>query len=334
MKISASVYSNKTKGLESLVKELDVFNVDLFHIDCNDDLSVFDDIEAIQKISNTPIDLHIISSDPEKFYPGLLKLDVDFVTFQYENLKSPLVLPKEIKSKFGLSIVSETPISVFEEYKDVMDFILFMTTTPGQSGGSFNKENFKKIREFKKIYPDKKIHVDGGVNDEVSFVLRSMGVFSVVSGSYLVNANIIGNALHNLRSNSIESHISIRDFMMTKEELPILSGTTTEFSDVLQSIEKYCLGFTMLVSESGKLEGIISNADIRKGLIKRIHNLNSISVKDVTNTHPIKINSKLTVSEMLVFVKNLRIPILYLPVVDENNMLEGALMFNNLIKGE
>ncbi|MGZ4034759.1 MAG: hypothetical protein ACXVNN_07975 [Bacteroidia bacterium] len=334
MKISASVYSNKTKSLESLVKELDVFNVDFIHIDCNDDLSVFDDIEAIQKISKTPIDLHIISSEPEKFYPGLLKLNVDFVTFQFENLRSPLQIPKDIKSKLGLAIISPTPITVFEQYKEVMDFILFMTTTPGQSGGLFNKENFKKIREFKKGYPDKKIHVDGGVNDEVSFVLRSMGVYSVVSGSYLVNANVIGNALHNLRSNSIESHISIRDFMMAKDELPILSVHTSEFIDVLQSIEKYCLGFTMLVSDSGKLEGIISNADIRKGLIKKINNLNMISVKDVTNNHPIKINSKFTVSEMLTFVKNLRIPILYLPVVDENNMLEGALMFNNLIKGE
>ncbi|MGZ4060082.1 MAG: hypothetical protein ACXVPU_13695, partial [Bacteroidia bacterium] len=153
MKISASVYSNKTKSLESLVKELDVFNVDFIHIDCNDDLSVFDDIEAIQKISKTPIDLHIISSEPEKFYPGLLKLNVDFVTFQFENLRSPLQIPKDIKSKLGLAIISPTPITVFEQYKEVMDFILFMTTTPGQSGGLFNKENFKKIREFKKGYP-------------------------------------------------------------------------------------------------------------------------------------------------------------------------------------
>src|ERR1043165_8207700 len=50
VKISASVYSNKSKPLEELVKELDSVGVDFFHIDCNDDPSVFPDIERIHAI--------------------------------------------------------------------------------------------------------------------------------------------------------------------------------------------------------------------------------------------------------------------------------------------
>jgi len=334
MKISASIYSNKTKGVEALVKELDDLKVDFLHIDCNDNVSVFDDIAIIKTISNTPIDLHIISSDPEKYYPYLLKHNVDFVTFQHENLVAPLQLPKELKSKIGIAIVTETQISVLEQYKDCMDFVLFMTTTPGQSGGLFNKENFKKIREFKQLFPDKKIHVDGGVNDEVSFVLRNMGVYSVVSGSYLVNSNVIGHALHNLRNDNIQSHISVSDFMMTKEELPIVSSKNSLLIDALQSIEKYCLGFTMMTDDDGKLSGLISNADVRKGLIRRINSLNELTIKDVINSNRIKINNTYTISEMLTFVKNSKIPILYLPVVDSENKLVGAITFNNLIKGE
>ena len=68
-----------------------------------------------------------------------------------------------------------------------------MTTTPGESGGKFNKINFKKIRDFKNTYPSKKVHIDGGVNDEIAFILRIHGVKSVVSGSYLVNASEIGS---------------------------------------------------------------------------------------------------------------------------------------------
>ena len=336
MKISASIYSNKTKGVEALVKELDDLKVDFLHIDCNDDVSVFDDIAIIKTISKTPIDLHIISSDPEKYYPYLLKHNVDFVTFQHENLTAPLPLhlPKELKSKIGIAIVTETPISVLEQYKDKMDFVLFMTTTPGQSGGLFNKENFKKIREFKQLFPDKKIHVDGGVNDEVSFVLRNMGVYSVVSGSYLVNSNVIGHALHNLRNDNIQSHILVSDFMLTKEELPIVSSKDSLLIDALQSIEKYALGFTMMVDEEGKLTGLISNADVRKGLIKKINSLNELIIKDVINSNPIKITNTFTISEMLNFVKNSKISILYLPVVDKENKLAGAITFNNLIKGE
>jgi len=333
LKISASIYSNKTKPLEELVKELDAVHVDYLHVDCNDDLKVFDDIKRIRTFSKTPIDLHIISSEPEKFYNGIIETNTDLVTFQFENLKKPLSLPAAIKSKLGLAIVSSTPFNVFEPYQDKFDFILFMTTTPGQSGGVFNKENFKKIRDFRNKFPGKRIHVDGGVTDEVAFVLRNMGVNSVVSGSYLVNADGLGKALYQLRSNDITSHTSISDFMLTKEELPTVTSSAT-FLEVLQSIEKYNLGFTSVTDGDGKLLGIISNADVRRGLIKNIGQLENIQVKDIINSNPFKIKASATVSEMLSFIKSIKPIILFLPVVDDTNVLQGIVTFNNLIKGE
>lgn len=67
MKISASVYSSKSQSLPEIVNDLDVHGADLFHIDCNDDLSVFDDIAEIKQLSKTPVDLHIISPNPKNF---------------------------------------------------------------------------------------------------------------------------------------------------------------------------------------------------------------------------------------------------------------------------
>ncbi len=341
MKISASIYSSKEKSLPDLVKELDDYIVDYFHIDCNDDLKVFDDISAIRKLSKTPIDLHIISAEPEKFFAKIIEHKVDLVTFQYENLpdrqaglKKKLEIPQEIKSKLGLAIVSETSIDAFDKYKDTFDFILFMTTTPGKSGGTFNKENFKKIRDFHNRYPDKKVYVDGGVTADISFVLRNMGVYSVVSGSYLVNSSLIGNALHNLRSNYyVPSGIHVRDIMMGKNEIPVIAEKSS-FADVLNSIEKYNFGFTTVADADGKLKGLISNADVRKGLIKKISDLNKMNVDDIINKNPIKIYDDFTVMEMIDFIKNTKQNILYLPVVDRNNTITGAITFTNLIKGE
>lgn len=334
MKISASIYSSKGKSLSALVKELDDFHVDYFHIDCNDDLKVFDDIKNIRKKSKTPIDLHIISNKPEKFYKKIIENKVDLVTFQYENLKGEIKIPKEIKSKLGLAIVSETEIEVFDKYKDKFDFILFMTTTPGKSGGTFNKENFKKIREFHQKYPEKKIHVDGGVTADVSFVLRNMGVYSVVSGSYLVNSSVIGSAMHNLRSQYyVPSGMLVKDIMVTKEEIPMI-GEDSTFSHVLNTIDEYALGFTTVADDNGKFAGIISNADVRKGLIRKINDLNSIEVKDIINKNPIRVQDDFTITEMIEFIKNTKQNILYLPVVDRKNNLTGAITFSNLIKGE
>ena len=90
----------------------------------------------------------------------------------------------------------------------------------------------------------------------------------------------------------------------------------------------------MLADEKGKLAGLISNADVRKGLIKKISDLNKIQVGDIVNRNPIKVYDDFTITEMIEFVKNTKNNILYLPVVDRENNLTGAITFTNLIKGE
>lgn len=334
MKISASVYSSKSQSLAGIISDLDVHGADLFHIDCNDDMGVFDDISQIKQLSKTPIDLHIISAEPEKFFAKIAELNIDYVTFQYENLKSDLLIPDSISAKLGLAITSDTDISVFKTYAKQFDFILFMTTTPGQSGGVFDKSNFKKIREFRKQFPDKNIHVDGGVNGEVSFILRNMGVYSSVSGSYLMNSESMGAAMLNLKTHEVDSHFQVKDFMRTVEDIPLLKAQDRSVVSILQSIEDYNLGFAILIDDNGKLDGIVTNADVRKGLLKHVDNLNAVSVEDITNTKPARANENFSVMELLRFIKQQSFAISYLPVVDDNNKVTGAVTFFNLIKGE
>ena len=146
MKISASIYSNNDRSLEILIQDLDKYNVDMFHVDFNDkkiDLNkIEEDIKEIRKISNKPIDLHIISDNPNKYKTLIIQNEIEFVTYQLENIKDKLEFPKSIKTQFCISITSDTEISKFENYKNICDFILLMTTTPGESGGEFNKINF------------------------------------------------------------------------------------------------------------------------------------------------------------------------------------------------
>ena len=216
MKISASIYSNNDRSLENLIKDLDNYNIDMFHVDFNDkkiDIKeVEDDIVEIRKISNKPIDLHIISDTPNQYSKFIIENKVEYVTYQLENIQEKLDFPISKKTKFGIAITSMTGINEFEKYKNDCDFILLMTTTPGESGGKFNNINFKKIREFKKSYPSKKIHIDGGVNDEIAFILRIHGVKSVVSGSYLVNGDIAKSLLE-LKSSVSSSQIKVSVFI-------------------------------------------------------------------------------------------------------------------------
>jgi len=334
VKISASLYSNRDRSIESLVDELDKCHIDLFHIDCNDDPSVFDDIREIRKISQTPIDLHIISDQPEKYFDLINELKVEYVSFQYENLSKKYQFPDNGKTSYGLAIVSDTSIEVFQEYRDQCDFVLIMTTTPGQSGGKFRKDNFQRIRSFRNTFPGKRIEVDGGVNDEVGFVMRILGVDSVVSGSYLVKHESIGMALLHLRSSIVHSNYKIKDFMVGFADSPVLENSKAEVKEIIHSIEKHQQGFTLLVDKDKNLQGLSSNADVRRGLLKHIDDFNRIAEEDIVNRTPVTINAEATITEMLDLVKSKQFLLSFLPVVDDAGKLKGCITFINLIRSE
>jgi ribulose-phosphate 3-epimerase len=334
MKISASIYSNKEKELKPLIAELDAHRVDFFHIDCNDDPSVFDDISKIRKLSSTPIDLHLITPTPEKYFELIEKNKIENVTFQYEQIGKYFEVPEGLAQNVGLSIVSGTSVDVFEAFKQKFSFVLFMATTPGESGGKFNKENFKKINQFRNKFPGKKIVVDGGINEELSFVLRNMGVSVVVIGSYLFRSDFIGSALLQLRSDDIESPYRIIDFMLDMDETPVIKSGKFSFYDVLKSIDEYKLGFTTVVDDKGIMQGIITNADVRKSLLRNYAKLADIDVNDMINRNPAFVYDYETVTEMLAVIKTLDFPVLFMPVVSKEKKLVGTVKFNNLIKGE
>jgi len=333
MKISASIYSDKSRSLQEVVMDLVDHQVDLLHVDCNDDLSVFDDIAAIRTWCAVPIDLHIITPDPSKYYDFLRKTPVDYVTFQFEDLQTELKIPADITGKKGLAVITPTPVSVFKEFQD-FDFILIMATIPGQSGGVFDKINFDKIRTFRKQFPTKSIHVDGGVNGEVSFILRNMGVTSSVSGSYLFKGPSIGHALMNLTKRSIESHYKVEDFMTPLTECPVVLQSELNVIQCLETIESGNLGFCLVANNEDDFIGLISNADVRKGLIRNRVDFNAIDAHELVNTNPVKVNQEATVIELLQLVKKCSFPVSYLPVVNNLNKITGIVNFANLIKGE
>ncbi len=332
MKISASIYSDKNRGLEQTINDLVAHQVDMLHVDCNDDPKVFEDIAQIRKWCSIPIDLHIISETPEVYFDLLRKTPVEYVTFQYEQLPKGFEMPSDISGEKGLAIITPTDVDVFSMFEN-FDFLLLMATIPGQSGGVFAKENFSKIRQFKKMYPLKKVHVDGGVNGEVSFLLRNMGVRASVSGSFLFKAPSVGQALLDLTKRDIESTFKVVDFMVAREECPILKLSDLDLKAALQSIEDGKFGFT-IIEENNEFKGIISNADIRRALLRNFDKLPIIDAVELLNENPITINESATVNDMLQLVKQFAFPIMYLPVVDNNGKISGCITFLDLVKGE
>ena len=336
MKISASIYSNKDIPLRELVNELDSVKIDMLHIDFNDEKTeiykIENDIKEIRKISLTPIDLHIISKTPSKYNDFIKKNKIEFVTYQLENINEEFTIREINQTSFGLAITSNTDFKLFKNYEKFCDFILLMTTTPGESGGSFNHINFKKIRDFKSLFPNKKVYVDGGVNDEIAFILRILGVSSVVSGSFLVKNNI-PKSLLKLRSSIINSKLKVKEFMISKDESPIVT-VSSSIIETLVEIEEYNFGFTLVESENKKFIGIVSMADIRKYIINNQDINLKENIKNVINKNPIVIYDDDDINKMLETTQNREFLISFIPVLNKKNKIVGCVTFFNLINSE
>ena len=333
MKISASIYSDGTRSLEDIIGDLDAHQIDMLHIDCNDDPAVFEDIKKIRTLSKVPIDLHLITPGPERFYDLLKANPVEYLTFQFEELSEPLSIPEEINGKKGIAITTDTPVDIFSGFAN-FDFILIMATTPGKSGGEFNKANFNKIRHFRKSFPGKNIHVYGGVNAEVSFILRNLGVSSCVSGSYLFNEASIGNAILNLTKREADSNYRVDDFMTPLAECPVASIENHSSKEIIEIVDKGNIGFCLVTDLSGKLRGIVSSADIRKATLKNWDKIPRMDKTELINSNPVIIDQNATVQDLLKKIKSSKFPIMYLPVVNSNIEAVGIVNFTHLIKGE
>jgi pentose-5-phosphate-3-epimerase len=332
LKISASVYAHVTDEIDEIVHSLEQIGVDYFHIDCNNEPKVFDEIAEIKKISDKPIDLHLITSTPLDYFELIEEHKPEFVSLQFEELTTNFTFPKIEGVKWGLAIKTETPISVFESYANQCDFILIMATTPGKSGGQFDARNFRKIRSFMRHFPNKSITVDGGVNAEVSFVLRSYGVQTAVVGSYLAKSDKQAVSLNQLKYENTESHFTVEDMMTSRAHLPIIKSNDCSLKNLLAKNEEYRLGYALIEDENENLVGISTNADIRRGLLKNVKRVEALTVEDIINTNPRKIEKTTTIKEMLATIKSGNF-ISYIPVVDGEKLI-GSVNLHFLIKGE
>jgi ribulose-phosphate 3-epimerase len=331
VKISASVYSKRDMPLADLVKMLEAHGVDMLHIDCRDQLSVFDDIAEIRSISDLPIDLHIISAHPEQYYTAIADLEVEYVSLQWENMLRMPELPTGTDTHFGLALSTQTDIAVLAD-AGRFDHVMLMCTTPGMSGGDFQRENFQRIIAVKHRYPQYKIQVDGGVNDEVGYVLRLLGVDSVVSGSFLMNQASLGAGMVRLFKTPIHSPYQVRDFMIPSSYLPILDVEGLTFVQVLRAIEDKKQGFVLLTDSQSRLKGVISNADVRRGILQQIDNLSNIDPTHMFNLRPVSISPDAGINDLLTMVRELPFIILFLPVVNDDGTLLGAVLLNYLTK--
>lgn len=166
-------------------------------------------LSSISKKIELIKDIHLMISNPKKYYLDFVKAGADIITFHYEALNNDeeiFNLIKEIKNSgvmVGISIKPGTEVNKIIPFLNDIDLILVMSVEPGFGGQKFMSSSLNKI-EFLKKEREKnnyhyKIEVDGGINSETAPLVKKSGADILVSGSYIFKSENRKNAINLLK---------------------------------------------------------------------------------------------------------------------------------------
>jgi arabinose-5-phosphate isomerase len=122
--------------------------------------------------------------------------------------------------------------------------------------------------------------------------------------------------------------VKVSDLMRTNE-LPFVKKDTL-VKDAILSISEGHLGTALLVDESKKLLGLISDGDIRRALMQEGFSLNE-KISAYATMNPMTIsNANMLASDALVLIESKKIQLMV--VTDEENTVKGVLHIHKLIE--
>lgn len=169
-----------TMDLDKFNEQIKFLNnhVDSYHIDIMDGHYVPNItlspwfIEQVKKISDVPISVHLMVTNPSFWVDELLKIETDYICVHAEVINGIAyrIINKihEHNKKVGVVLNPETPIDVIKPYIQYLDKVTIMTVDPGFAGEKFIDETLEKIVELRKIRDKNQynylIEMDGSSN--------------------------------------------------------------------------------------------------------------------------------------------------------------------------
>ena len=206
IEISTSIL-NMRKGKESeTIFALEKAKTDYFHIDVMDGKFVEKDTynymletsSYIKRISNLPIDVHLMVEDVKKGIDDFSSVEPNMITFHLEACKDEkevfecINLIKQNNSRVGISVKPNTPIDEIYKYLPYIHTGLVMTVEPGKGGQTLLSEMIEKISELKKYVDENNLEIDieadGGVNLKTCEDVKQAGANILVAGTAILMA--------------------------------------------------------------------------------------------------------------------------------------------------
>ncbi|MFD2416185.1 ribulose-phosphate 3-epimerase [Amycolatopsis pigmentata] len=164
-------------------------------------------VESLLKVSDLPLDCHLMIEDPDRWAIGYAEAGAYNVTVHVEAAHDPVMLAKNLRAagaKAGLSVKPGTPL---EDHLDTLkhyDTLLVMSVEPGFGGQSFIPDVLDKVRTARRLVDTGHlklvVEIDGGINAETIEQAAEAGVDCFVAGSAVYGAEDPAKAVEALRA--------------------------------------------------------------------------------------------------------------------------------------
>ncbi len=183
-------------NLEREVRRLEEAGVAGLHLDVMDGHFVpnftygLTIVEAFRKLTDLPIDAHLMIDNPSEYAGKFVEAGADIVTIHIEAENEPgstACTLREIRAQgaaSGLALNPSTALQAISDAQAVADLILVMSVQPGFGGQSFQEVALEKLAALRDNGElSAVLEIDGGVNDQTIASCSGAGADLAVVGS-------------------------------------------------------------------------------------------------------------------------------------------------------
>lgn len=207
--ISASMMCSDLVNLKQTIDIFEKQKVEYLHIDVMDGEFVpniglgVDYISSLRKLTNIPLDLHLMIKEPEYKLSWIGIKETDMVSVHYESTYQVQRMLDKL-NLFGcrkfLAINPATPIWVLLDYIDGINLLM---VNPGFAGQQIVQSTIKKAEKLQLFLRERDkeniiIQVDGNITPEHGSILRQYGASIFVGGTSSIFKGNVEDYEHNV----------------------------------------------------------------------------------------------------------------------------------------
>lgn len=217
IEISTSILNVEEENSLKVFYNLETAKTNYFHIDVmdgefvedNTTIKMSDYTSNIKKISNLPLDVHLMVRDTKKYIDEYIPFEPCYITIHIEvfdsleELEKTINYIKEQGAKVGISIKPETNVEKILPVLNKVNLVLIMTVEPGKGGQKLIPQTIEKIKSIyeyrEKNSLDFLIEADGGINLETINPVKDAGIDIAVVGSAIIKSDDYAKTIKSLK---------------------------------------------------------------------------------------------------------------------------------------